>query len=1303
MSMDGNDAASGDYNSPFATIQYAVDQLKTGDTLYIRGGSYHESVVVNGIKGTKSDPSSRTTIRNYQDEVVMLDGTVVISGDWELVSDNIYRTTLDEDIWQLFVDDKMMTSARWPDAEAWTAGFWDKDTNWIQQDGLSSDGKFIDASGGPDLAGSNKDFSGAIAIMNVGSWLSFARKVVNHGSGNSSFSYDPIGNQYHHKKENGSAFFEAAYACLSVNKEWYYDPSSKQLFLITDNGSSPKGRSVRGKTITYGLEVGASSCITVQGIDFFACTFNVEASDSIVIRDCNVKFPSYSKRMLGYTEKAQPTSVDGNHNMVSNCTFKYADGTGIKFSGDQGVLENNLFYQVDYSCVGSLHDAMVNIRDASNMTFSHNTLDTGGNSVGIKAGSSNIIEYNRVTNQGMLQHDGSAIQADHNFTNGTVMQRNWVHDHIKFAFRFDSPWNKPSIFGTDGIMRYNVLWNARPMVPKGDMHHIYNNTAFGNDTVDISIFSDINHGGINSKTATINNAVNLISGSRSASIQYPGTKKNNWVGKSFAPNKNVKAQLVATEQWDFRPTLGSELIDAGASIPDYPHKIVGAAPDIGAYEFGDTNYWIPGHQSAQASMPIPKSESVNQPQGRELIFLPGYKGISANIYYGKSEALMALLAKTSVRANIINPQKYGVTPLENTKYYWRVDTVLEDNSVITGNIWNYTTGSFTPLESLVIFSDNFEIYSTATSPIRSNWSTQVTLGEGTIQIDNFSGNKAVRLYNASTKKDRTVLGAADIFDGQDVITLSFDSFNDNATQIVGNLGVSVGVGNVASHLNQVRKVSLRPHIKADIWHHFDWIVNQSGAIVEYMVYGRSHSIAIGSADLWCDGILVVDNGNDKPVKDYQHGDATLIDSFGWTVNKAESADWRIDNVVIRDSPYVLSALAGDTSHPVITLKGDSIATIEAGTLYVDAGVQANDAVDGDLSEAIKVSGEVDSNKPGSYELKYDVKDSSGNEAVTVTRTVIVVDTISPVITLVGEAIVTVEVGSDYEDPGVAANDSVDGDLTSQIKVTGEVDVNKLGDYELKYSVSDAAGNATEKVRRVLVGDTGRPTITLKGESKVTLEGGSEYSDQGATATDVGDGDLSDAIKVTGEVNANKPGNYELKYDVKDSSGNEAVTITRTVVVVDTTSPVITLVGEAVVTVEVGSDYEDPGVAAKDSVDGDLTSKVKVTGKVDVQKVGEYQLKYNVADASGNKSVELTRRVIVETVIIETIRIEKYNSVPFWFKFKSKKEKSYAIESSTDLREWKQINVIKGTGAIVRFEDERDQVFLQIYFRVRIID
>ena len=110
--------------------------------------------------------------------------------------------------------------------------------------------------------------------------------------------------------------------------------------------------------------------------------------------------------------------------------------------------------------------------------------------------------------------------------------------------------------------------------------------------------------------------------------------------------------------------------------------------------------------------------------------------------------------------------------------------------------------------------------------------------------------------------------------------------------------------------------------------------------------------------------------------------------------------------------------------------------------------------------------------------------------------------------------------------------------------------------------------------------------------------------------------------MTGEVNTKIPVVYKILYGLKDLAGNEAVTITRAVFVVDTTSPVITLVGEAIVTVEVGSDYEDPGVAANDSVNGDLTSQIKVTGKLHVNKLGEYKLKYNIEDASGNATKEL---------------------------------------------------------------------------------
>ena len=155
--------------------------------------------------------------------------------------------------------------------------------------------------------------------------------------------------------------------------------------------------------------------------------------------------------------------------------------------------------------------------------------------------------------------------------------------------------------------------------------------------------------------------------------------------------------------------------------------------------------------------------------------------------------------------------------------------------------------------------------------------------------------------------------------------------------------------------------------------------------------------------------------------------------------------------------------------------------------------------------------------------------------------------------------------------------------------------------------------------------------------------------------------------------------------------------------VDKTHPVITLAGEVMVKLVVGSNYEDEGATATDSLDGDLTPQIKVTGKVDVNKVGEYLIKYSVVDAAGNSSAELTRRIIVGDLIIDPIRIKIYNTNPFSFEFISIKEKSYAIEFSTDLKEWKEINVIKGTGAIVRFEDERDEVFSQVYFRVRIIE
>jgi CSLREA domain-containing protein len=123
----------------------------------------------------------------------------------------------------------------------------------------------------------------------------------------------------------------------------------------------------------------------------------------------------------------------------------------------------------------------------------------------------------------------------------------------------------------------------------------------------------------------------------------------------------------------------------------------------------------------------------------------------------------------------------------------------------------------------------------------------------------------------------------------------------------------------------------------------------------------------------------------------------------------------------------------DNTPPVITLVGANPQTIEVGSPYVELGATALDDVDGDVTGDIVIDATaVNTAVLGSYSVTYDVSDAAGNAATTVTRTVDVVDTTVPVITLVGADPQTIEVGSPYVELGATATDNYDGDLTGSI-------------------------------------------------------------------------------------------------------------------------------------------------------------------------------------------------------------------------------------------------------------------------------
>ena len=155
---------------------------------------------------------------------------------------------------------------------------------------------------------------------------------------------------------------------------------------------------------------------------------------------------------------------------------------------------------------------------------------------------------------------------------------------------------------------------------------------------------------------------------------------------------------------------------------------------------------------------------------------------------------------------------------------------------------------------------------------------------------------------------------------------------------------------------------------------------------------------------------------------------------------------------------------------------------------------------------------------------------------------------APVITLLGESEVSLELGSSYTDAGATAVDNIDGDITSNIAVVSTVDVNNVGTYTVTYNVSDAAGNAATQVIRTvnITPDVTIPVTTLLGESEVSLELGSIYTDAGATAVDNIDGDITVNIVTVNSVDVNNVGTYTVTYNVSDAAGNAATQVIRTV-------------------------------------------------------------------------------------------------------------------------------------------------------------
>ncbi|WP_162025884.1 MULTISPECIES: LamG domain-containing protein [unclassified Lentimonas] len=767
VSTSGSDSNPGTLAAPFATIQHAVNQSVPGDSVLIRGGSYHEAVDLSGIAGTAARPIK---ITNYQSEEVVLDGRVEIETAWTLETrnsvnlpagndtpsanipgiGNVYVTTLPNsvgDITQLFVDDEVMTLARFPNALAFSDEVWGNEKYLFKS--APTHGTAVDQpqSGADNVADSGVSFTGCVMVSGS------ARVITAHATGDAEFTHNaPL------RLESGTTpyFLEggldnAERIMLDIAQEWAYDESTNKLTFWPKNNANPNNLNVYGKNQIYAFTGDATTQhVNFDGLNFFATTVDFNFSDNITIQNCDFDYYSSTERAVASEDQAKTTDFTGGSTdfckgiRVYNCEFRYATDTGLIANYIDGLtIENCLFHKIthyqindrdEYGNRRALH--VVDTNNAMDIVYRRNTVSYSSalQSVRLRRYVNAdeihpfVAEYNFHTECCLLGGDASTLYSPLEHVQESVSRYNWFMENQRRDFRWDGL--NAGVVGTlDGNLYRNVSHSIKyshrdhAYRLKGDGHEVYHNIAVG----EYSNFNVAQDKGGNPTTVSQNNAADVLTSIVEQSIEPDyfaaggdwdlndsQRGENDWglsgidsynYSPSFTDHTRSMHDLLRDpDNWDFRPRADAvELIDQGVPITctidgvevNVTEGYLGSAPDIGAYEYGDSAYWIPGRQEEQASMPVPRTGRGSVPLDTDLMYLIGLNGVSANIYFGTNPNSLSLLTSKTDPENIVTLSDH-TTLNNNTTYYWRVDTVMPSRRVITGDVWSFNT-PFTPL------------------------------------------------------------------------------------------------------------------------------------------------------------------------------------------------------------------------------------------------------------------------------------------------------------------------------------------------------------------------------------------------------------------------------------------------------------------------------------------------------------------------------------------------------------------------------------------------------------------------------
>jgi len=726
----------------------AAEILEPGDTLHVAAGRYREPISFESLRGTPQKP-----IRIVAEPGAVLVGTRPIVADFKRGENGIWTATIDFDLWQLFVADKLAYLARWPDASFEDGSIWrmnrcmrsadggyDKRTKQFFgkcKEGLIYDAPFRSYKGKPgfhegdsrydvvdgqqSLADSGKDFAGAVAVLNIGHWRTWARRITKHGKGSDHFAYD-VGNE-------GLAFqrFFAWYvlglAALDRPNEWWFDNKTRTVHLMPPDGSDPNDLEIRGKVRDHGIVLKDCADLHIRGLRVFAQGLRLDGCRRVRFEDCRFDYPATHRFVLGDFAITTPSrtggacTIAGNTNRdiaLVNCEFGYSNAP-LYLMGTGTLVENCYFHDIEWDVNSSGACGAIVLGRGS--VFRRNTVARAGNSEGVRPTDPGCtIVLNHLYDMGNLQHDGAAINVGTRDHVGCLVERNWTHDCNRQGVRFDysgeGVFREDGKIHGDGVYLRNVTWNTQPNQVKGDRHLVLNNTVLncnrypiaGDELMNMGVmgFKAMHGLDFNENSVTRNNLANLAHrswnfrpGAQISAYELPGIADHNMRERGAALK-----YLRDPANYDFRPRRESPLVDGGRTVEPEEVKspvarfngidFLGKAPDIGAYEHDARRYWIPGRREETASTPVPKDGGVDVPLDADLMFLGAYTCRRHRVFFGTSKDNLKLIADfNGDSTNIVAPPELK----PKTTYFWRINALDATGNTKTSRVWSFSTSA----------------------------------------------------------------------------------------------------------------------------------------------------------------------------------------------------------------------------------------------------------------------------------------------------------------------------------------------------------------------------------------------------------------------------------------------------------------------------------------------------------------------------------------------------------------------------------------------------------------------------------